>query len=105
MEDYTVFHQNPRPGEKVPALVRHLRARLEEFEDITLVQCQELEGVVEFSFAGIAPTAMVAQLEEMGIRVALGEDTICLYLRDCHAHEMNDRIWGGLYRLYAAKQA
>lgn len=100
-----LMYQTPAPqkeleaqGEKIAKLTRHLKARLEEFECITLSICCEETGCIKAQFQGYDPVAVAEGLYEFRkIKVVVEEDGLVFYLRGDQPHEHIDTVWGGLF--------
>lgn len=99
--DYTQIASPGEQGAYVASLVRHLKARLEEFHGMTLPVCQEETGVIVAEFAGFSATQVAQALWQFReIKIEEKNQTqVAFCLRPCHPHEGMDTIWGGLYSL------
>lgn len=95
--DYTIPAPVEEQGEYVAGLVRHLKARLEEFFCVTLTCCDEQTGKIEAEFAGHSAKEIAIALEEFRGFQVVAEEGLTFYLRKSHRHEENDTIWGGIY--------
>lgn len=97
--DYSTLAPVEEQGAKIGRLVRHLKARLEEFDCVTVEQADETTGKVLVLFAGFSSDEMAQALGRMpGITVAQEAGKVLFFLRKDHRNESNDSIWGGLYR-------
>lgn len=95
-------YSKPAPKEEygsvLAALVRHLKARVEEFHCATVLDYQEEEGRLTVQFEGFSPQEVAEALYQFrDIVVQVEGDSIRFYLNQSHSHEWNDTIWGGLY--------
>lgn len=98
-KNYKIPAPQGERGEEIGGLVRHLKARLEEFDCVTLEQCSQETGEIQVQFQGFTPKEIALALAKLpGIDVAIGENTLGFFLQKSHSHAMNDSIWGGLYR-------
>lgn len=99
MIEYNTLAPVAEQGKEIGALVRHLKARLAEFDCVTLEKADETTGEIQVVFEGFAPGQVAEALGRMpGVQVAVAEDFVVFFLRKDHRHETNDSIWGGLYR-------
>lgn len=97
--DYTAPAPVEEYGAELGALVRHLKARLEEFHCVSIGLCQEEKGIIQATFQGFSPQEMAEALFQFRQFVVVVEgDSLTFYLRKHHRHEENDTIWGGIYR-------
>lgn len=90
--------------ETLAGMVRHLKARLEEFEAIRFHLCSQEQAQVEVTMEGYSAQALQKALWDFrAIAVALGEekDSIRFYLRPQQRHETIDTIWGALFTMYS----
>lgn len=95
--DYSIPAPQEEQGDYIGGLVRHLKARLEEFLCVTVTLCDETTGHIQVEFQGHKPEDIAQALQDFRqMKVAVGE-RVDFYLRQSHQHEANDTIWSGLY--------
>lgn len=99
--DYTKLAPPEERGEKISALVRHLKARLGEFDCANIAEAQEDTGLVKVQFQGFPPEKVAKALWDFRqIKVGTEGDFVLFHLREAHPHELNDTIWGGFFTLW-----
>ncbi len=100
MKDYQTIATTQEQGDILSGMVRHLKARLEEFDCVTLPYISEETGVVKCQVSGFSAQKVAKFLEkDPGIKVKIEEDCLCFCLRPSHRQETIDSIWGGLFHL------
>ncbi len=98
-----IDYRRPAPeteqGAHLGCLLRHLKARVEEFHCITVQKADETTGELALYLEGFSSKQVQEALEQtIGVVAEVEDDCLVFYLREHHRNETNDSIWGGLYR-------
>lgn len=99
--DYT----NPVTGTasaKAQQLTRHLKARLQEYFTITVIEENQEKAYLKITLEQFTPEEFYDKLHYRGIETVLHPSTdtsLCFYLTDLHRFEDIDYVWGKLYTI------
>ncbi len=87
-------------GTLLGSMVRHLKARLEEFDCVEIVESSEEKAMVTAKFQGVSSQQVAQALAEFRqIQIAQTGNAVTFYLTPQQRQETIDTIWGGLFHL------
>lgn len=82
------------------AMVRHLQARLEEFDCVKILESSEENALVRAEFQGFSPEQVAKALGDFRqIQIQASGKAVTFYLTPQQRQETIDTIWGGLFHL------